>query len=145
MLLICLNFKAQREHLTISSNLHGELASILPTFLSSTFLLNGLIIFRFSLFGLGVAIVAELQNCCPCPYFRKVWRVWPSVNPHTIFPPTEPFTRIWRILEVTTDQGDDNHWAGVNERHQTIYLNFLDLTKIVLIGKHKQQKPIFID
>ena len=145
MLLICLNFKAQREHLTISSNLHGELASILPTFLSSTFLLNGLIIFRFSLFGLGVAIVAELQNCCPCPYFRKVWRVWPSVNPHTIFPPAEPFTRIWRILEVTTDQGDDNHWAGVNERHQTIYLNFLDLTKIVLIGKHKQQKPIFID
>ena len=101
--------------------------------------MNGLIIFRFSLSVFGVVIVAGLQNCCPCPYFGKVQRVSTSTNSRRIFALIEPLAQLERSLEITTDQGDDIHWAGNNERHEAIHLNFLGLTKIVRIDKHKHK------
>ena len=95
--------------------------------------MNGLIIFSFSLSVYGVIIVAGLQNCCPCSYFGKVERVSTSINSRRIFTLIEPLTQLERKLEITTDQGDDIHWAGNNKRHEANHLNFLGLTKIVRI------------
>ena len=48
--------------------------------------------------------------------------------------------QLGRDLKATTDQRDDNHWAGDNKKHQIIHLIFLGFTKIVRIEKYKHKQ-----
>ena len=61
-------------------------------------------------------------------------------QPHTIFLFIEPLMQLGRDLEATTDQRDDNHWAGDNKKHQIIHLIFLGFPKIVRIEKYKHKQ-----